>query len=91
MTDIVLRIHNPVAATVPAYSVDRLIPVTPRNVARNTVNENPVASRSLARTDVTTFKAGVVLSSPPPPLLLSALAKDADDDDEDSVVKENLL
>jgi len=48
--DMILRIHNPVAARVDAYNAVRLIPVIPRSVARKTVNEKPVALRSRLRT-----------------------------------------
>ena len=48
--DMILRIHNPVAARVDAYNAVRLIPVIPRSVARKTVNEKPVALRRRLRT-----------------------------------------
>ena len=84
------------AARVPAYKAVKLIPVMPRNVARKTVKENPVALRRRLRIiyDKDDAKAVVVVVVVVASLLSSLLAKCADnndDDDDEDEDRVNLL
>jgi len=83
-----------VTATELAYKAVKLIPVIPRTVARNKVNENPVTFRSRFRIVIVHFRRANDMPPPPPPLLSSSLlststlAKYLDDDDNDNDAKD---